>query len=89
MLWRAPGAVLSWRYAGMQVIVAGSSSTSKAQDQGTICSVTCSDMHAAGSCAQQSPLRGHLVSLPVPSRRCLDVPADDTKTVEACGRGRY
>ena len=44
----------------MQVIVAGSSNTSNAQDQGTSCSVTCSEMHAAGSYAQHFPLRGHL-----------------------------
>ena len=46
----------------MQVIVAGSSNTSNAQDQGTSCSVTCSEMHAAGSCAQHYPLRGYLVA---------------------------
>ena len=72
-LWHAPGAVLSWRYAGMQVIVAGSSNTSKAQDQGTSCSVTCSDTHAAGSCAQQFPLWAHLGALSIQHTRPLKV----------------
>ena len=55
----------------MQVIVAGSSNTSNAQDQGTSCSVTCSEMHAAGSCAEQVTLRGHLVAPSVQLTRSL------------------
>lgn len=48
-----PGSVLSWRYAGVHVSVAGLRESYTAHDQGTSCSVTCSDTQAEGSCVHQ------------------------------------
>ena len=45
-----PGTVLSWRYAGVHVSVAGFCESSTTHDQGTSCSVTCSETQAEGSC---------------------------------------
>ena len=56
-----PGSVLSCRYAGVHVSVAGSWESSTAHDQGTSCSVTCSETQAEGSCAYTRLLHAHVV----------------------------
>ena len=55
-----PGSVLSCRYAGVHVSVAGSWESSTAHDQGTSCSVTCSETQAEGSCAYTRLLSAHV-----------------------------